>query len=228
MLEEILRGGIINIILLIAYFFVCLVVLERWIFFIITAGSFKKFSNILFALLSKSNINFENNLKNKDLLKFQKTAYYVFTEAYIKNINKPSIVQKEELSKTGEKIISGMESSIWILSLLGHLSPLMGLLGTMTGLIKSFKTIELMGGNVDISILSGGIWEAMMTTVMGLIVAIMAFFFQRIFDHLIDKRTKKLDLLLSELNARFLNKITLNPQVCYKNQDKQGIDDDIS
>ena len=52
------------------------------------------------------------------------------------------------------------------------MSPLIGLLGTVIGMIDSFNELELGGSLVDPSVLAGGIWTALLTTAMGLIVAI--------------------------------------------------------
>ncbi|MCP5418120.1 MAG: MotA/TolQ/ExbB proton channel family protein [Chromatiaceae bacterium] len=58
------------------------------------------------------------------------------------------------------------------LAILGSTAPLLGLLGTITGMIKAFMVIESAGGKVDAQALAGGIWEAMITTGVGLAVAI--------------------------------------------------------
>ncbi|MBU0484407.1 MAG: MotA/TolQ/ExbB proton channel family protein [Proteobacteria bacterium] len=58
------------------------------------------------------------------------------------------------------------------LATLGNISPLLGLLGTVVGMIKAFAKVESMGGRVNASVLAGGIWEAMLTTAFGLVVAI--------------------------------------------------------
>lgn len=58
------------------------------------------------------------------------------------------------------------------LAMFGNLAPLLGLLGTITGLISAFAVVEQAGGRVNPSMLAGGIWEAMLTTAFGLIVAI--------------------------------------------------------
>ena len=58
------------------------------------------------------------------------------------------------------------------LGILGSTAPLLGLLGTITGMIKAFMVIEQAGGKVDAQALAGGIWEAMITTGVGLAVAI--------------------------------------------------------
>ncbi|MBN1843684.1 MAG: MotA/TolQ/ExbB proton channel family protein [Deltaproteobacteria bacterium] len=58
------------------------------------------------------------------------------------------------------------------LATIGNIAPLLGLLGTVLGMIKAFMVIQEMGGKVNAAVLAGGIWEAMLTTAMGLAVAL--------------------------------------------------------
>lgn len=58
------------------------------------------------------------------------------------------------------------------LATIGNIAPLLGLLGTVTGMIKAFMVIQEMGGKVNAAVLAGGIWEAMLTTAFGLAVAL--------------------------------------------------------
>ncbi len=59
-----------------------------------------------------------------------------------------------------------------LMATIGNIAPLLGLLGTVIGLIKAFMVIQEMGGKVNASVLAGGIWEAMLTTALGLAVAL--------------------------------------------------------
>ncbi len=79
-----------------------------------------------------------------------------------------------EVSRVGSAQIRSLESWLRGLSSIAHLSPLLGLLGTVTGMIVAFMNLEAAGSRVDPSILSGGIWEALLTTAFGLTVAIPA------------------------------------------------------
>jgi biopolymer transport protein ExbB len=79
-----------------------------------------------------------------------------------------------EVSRVGSAQIRNLESWLRGLSSIAHLSPLLGLLGTVTGMISAFMRLEEAGSRVDPSILSGGIWEALLTTAFGLTVAIPA------------------------------------------------------
>jgi biopolymer transport protein ExbB len=58
------------------------------------------------------------------------------------------------------------------LATIGNIAPLLGLLGTVLGMIKAFMVIQEMGGKVNAAVLAGGIWEAMLTTALGLCVAL--------------------------------------------------------
>lgn len=58
------------------------------------------------------------------------------------------------------------------LATIGNIAPILGLLGTVIGMIKAFMVIQQMGGKVNASVLAGGIWEAMLTTALGLAVAL--------------------------------------------------------
>ena len=71
-----------------------------------------------------------------------------------------------------EKEIRELEKYLPALFTIGDVAPLLGLLGTVTGMIKAFMVIERLGGKVNASVLAGGIWEAMLTTALGLSVAI--------------------------------------------------------
>lgn len=79
---------------------------------------------------------------------------------------------REEVERIATAEISGLRSHLGLLELIGSLSPLLGLLGTVLGMIEAFKAMEAAGRNVDPAILSGGIWAALLTTAAGLIVAI--------------------------------------------------------
>ncbi|MBN4054596.1 MotA/TolQ/ExbB proton channel family protein [Nitrospira defluvii] len=79
-----------------------------------------------------------------------------------------------EVSRVGSAEICNLESWLRALSAIAHLSPLLGLLGTVTGMIRAFMRLEAAGSRVDPAILSGGIWEALLTTAFGLAVAISA------------------------------------------------------
>lgn len=68
--------------------------------------------------------------------------------------------------------VRNLSSYIQALATIGNIAPLLGLLGTVIGMIKAFMVIQQMGGKVNAAVLAGGIWEAMLTTALGLAVAL--------------------------------------------------------
>ncbi len=81
---------------------------------------------------------------------------------------------KEEVVRIASLQLDYLRSGLRALSLIATLSPLIGLLGTVLGMIEAFQALEAAGSRVDPAILSGGIWVALLTTAAGLIVAIPA------------------------------------------------------
>lgn len=75
------------------------------------------------------------------------------------------------VSATDEEI-RDLSTYTQALATIGNIAPLLGLLGTVLGMIKAFMVIQQMGGKVNAAVLAGGIWEAMLTTAFGLAVAL--------------------------------------------------------
>ena len=71
-----------------------------------------------------------------------------------------------------EEEVRNLSSYLQALATIGNIAPLLGLLGTVIGMIKAFMVIQQMGGKVNAAVLAGGIWEAMLTTALGLAVAL--------------------------------------------------------
>ena len=82
----------------------------------------------------------------------------------------------------GETVLERLETRLSLLSVLARLAPLMGLLGTILGMITTFSRIAEARSGVDMSLLAGGIWQALLTTAAGLCIAIPALFFLSCFQ----------------------------------------------
>ncbi len=76
------------------------------------------------------------------------------------------------LSNSTDEEVRNLSSYVQALATMGNIAPLLGLLGTVIGMIKAFMVIQQMGGKVNAAVLAGGIWEAMLTTALGLAVAL--------------------------------------------------------
>ncbi len=92
--------------------------------------------------------------------------------------NRPREVMMERLEDTGRHVVHELERFLNTLGTIAGISPLLGLLGTVLGIIKAFNAIQA-GGMGDPRMLSGGIAEALITTAAGLCVAIPALFAYR-------------------------------------------------
>ncbi len=91
-----------------------------------------------------------------------------------RKMNAPEPLVREEVERIAQAELDGLERGLASLSLVASISPLLGLLGTVTGLIKAFQELSTAGDRVDPAILASGIWEALLTTVLGLVIAIPA------------------------------------------------------
>ncbi len=81
---------------------------------------------------------------------------------------------KDAVEAEGNRQVHVLEERTTILATVAGVAPLLGFFGTVLGMIKAFQQIENLGGNVNATVLAGGIWEAMITTAAGLAVGIPA------------------------------------------------------
>jgi len=79
---------------------------------------------------------------------------------------------REELERVATFRLNQLKMLLRPLEVIANLAPLLGLLGTVLGMIVAFQNMEAAGSRVDPSVLSGGIWQALLTTAVGLAVAI--------------------------------------------------------
>ncbi|MES9945437.1 MAG: biopolymer transporter ExbB [gamma proteobacterium symbiont of Ctena orbiculata] len=95
-------------------------------------------------------------------------------------------VMKEAIEEVGRQVVHDLERYLNTLGTIASISPLLGLLGTVIGMIKVFSVIVTAGVG-DPGVLAGGISEALITTAAGLSVAIPSLMFHRYFSGLIDR-----------------------------------------
>jgi biopolymer transport protein ExbB len=86
----------------------------------------------------------------------------------------PEGLVKEEVDRVAGLHLDSLRAGLHQMALIATMSPLIGLLGTVLGMIQAFQAMEQAGSRIDPSILSGGIWVALLTTAAGLIIAIPA------------------------------------------------------
>jgi len=106
--------------------------------------------------------------------------------AALANRHRPRELIKESVEDTGRHVVHEMERFLNTLGTIAGISPLLGLLGTVIGMIKVFSAIIAYGvGNANE--LAGGISQALITTAAGLTVAIPSYFFYRYFKGRVDE-----------------------------------------
>ena len=101
----------------------------------------------------------------------------------------------QAVENVGKLEVARLENGISIIGTIAGIGPSLGFLGTVTGMVKAFFAMSKAGNNIDITILSGGIYEAMITTVGGLIVGILANFMYSIL-------VSKINQIITLLEAR--------------------------
>ena len=116
------------------------------------------------------------------------------------HIRNKSLEEKEKIvARAGSRLIRRLEENLRGLAIIGNITPLLGLLGTVTGMIKAFMKIQELGGRVDASVLAGGIWEALITTAAGLSVAIPTLVAYHYFEGRVDNMASEMKDVASEL-----------------------------
>jgi biopolymer transport protein ExbB len=94
--------------------------------------------------------------------------------------------------------ISSLENGFNFLTALGSISPLTGFLGTVTGMIGAFKSLAE-ASDVNAQIVASGIYEALITTVYGLVIALIAMSAHSIFTHTVDRFASEVEITCSDL-----------------------------
>jgi len=116
---------------------------------------------------------------------------------------------RERIEDVGRHVVHELERYLNTLGTIAAISPLLGLLGTVVGMIKVFQIVSTQG-NSNFSLLSVGIAEALMTTAVGLAVAIPSLLFYRYFQGRVDELVVRMEQETLEL-IDFLDTETLNP-----------------
>lgn len=124
-------------------------------------------------------------------------------EVYLDHEQSTDALREEVVSREASIQLNIMERRVHWLSVIGSLAPMIGLLGTVLGLVQAFKQIESLGGQVQPGDLAAGIWTALLTTVFGLTVALPTLAVYHFLEHRVGAVQLQLRWLTSTLNERF-------------------------
>ncbi len=106
---------------------------------------------------------------------------------------------KEAIENAGTQEVSKLERGLPILASVSGIAPLLGFLGTVTGMISAFMTIEDLQGAANPADLAGGIWEALITTAFGLMVGIPALGFYNYFLSKVKKLVMDMEAVANDV-----------------------------
>jgi biopolymer transport protein ExbB len=123
-------------------------------------------------------------------------------KAGILKYDRPRSQIKESMEDASLYEIPKLEKNLPALATIAHICPLLGLLGTATGMVRCFQAISAKAAIFDtiaMSDLSGGIWEALLTTVAGLVVAIPAYLVYNYLASLVNNAILEMDKAAAEL-----------------------------
>ena len=121
-------------------------------------------------------------------------------QVYLENLERPAKVRVDNVKREGSLVLESVEKRLRVLASIAHLSPLVGLLGTVLGMVVAFARIETLAGAPKPSDLAGGIWEALLTTVFGLVVAIPCMAAYHAFESHSDKIARRMELAVTALD----------------------------
>lgn len=175
MLEIILAGGWMMVPILLSSTVAVAIIIERfW-----TLRKSKVTPSGLSTMVEDWAVRHELDQRHLDRLRVESPLGRVYAAALINRKRSRELI-KEAVEDTGRHVVHDLERFLNTLGTIAGISPLLGLLGTVIGMIKVFSAIMISGVG-DANVLAGGISEALITTAAGLTVAIPSYFFYRHF-----------------------------------------------
>lgn len=187
-------GPVVWILGVFSIFALAIVFLKLWQFAILRPEKVKKINKSLELWKSK---DYESAIK---ALNKKHSISGIVHEAMVGlNENIDTNLLQKKLEKKANKLINQLNSYLRPLEVIANISPLLGLMGTVLGMILAFKQMELAGSEVDPSVLSGGIWQALLTTAVGLAVAIPASMAHSWLERKIERVSYKINDVVSEV-----------------------------
>lgn len=127
------------------------------------------------------------------LCKSDKSPVSRMVEKGIKRLGKPLNDIQTAVENVGKLEVYKLEENLAAIATIAGAAPMLGFLGTVSGMINAFYQMSTAGNNIQVSMLAGGIYEAMVTTVAGLFVGIIAFIAYNLLVTRLNKVVNKLE-----------------------------------
>ena len=180
--EMTVQGGWIMLLLAVFSVIAVYIFIERFITINRASKKDDLFMDTIRNYMKEGNLN-----EAKVLCQKRSTPLSRMIEKGIARIGKPLNDIQTAIENVGNLEVSNLEKGVALLAMISGAGPMLGFLGTVIGMIRAFYDMSMAGNNIDIELLSTGIYQAMVTTVGGLIVGIIAFIFYNILVSQIDK-----------------------------------------
>ena len=130
-------------------------------------------------------------------------SYQLLVAQLTKYKDQPKTTRDEIATLLLEELQKNYYSGLTLLRMIGVISPMLGLLGTILGIIKAFQAIAAHAGPVSPSLIADGLWEAMLTTAVGLAIALPALLLAYLFRALGEKMADQFCVELNKLSLSF-------------------------
>ncbi len=164
-----LKGGWMLLFILIASVIALAIIVERYSTYRKVKANTHNFITEIYSRLRKNDI-----AGTVELCEKSDSHLSAVVLSGLKKINLPYERIYEAIENAGKKEVFNLEKGLSTLATISGVAPLLGFLGTVTGMIRAFMQIQNLQGVVNPSDLAGGIWEALITTAFGLAVGIIA------------------------------------------------------
>jgi len=190
-----LRGGFVMYPLLLCSVVAACIALERLLMFSLRSGSFNQLIRQLQSRLKRDTAD-----QTKGWLSNQRNPLAHVAYTYLDHCKSTPELREEVVGREASRQLTLLERRTHWLAMIGHLAPMLGLLGTVWGLVDAFHQIEALGGQVQPGNLAAGIWKALLTTVFGLIVALPTLAIYHFLDNRCGIIALQMQWLIAHLN----------------------------
>ena len=129
--------------------------------------------------------------------------YRTLSNHLMEHREQPKHVRDEMVGIMLNELSLSYHSGIKGLRIIGTISPMLGLLGTILGIISTFKIISAQVGPISPGMIAEGLWEAMLTPAVGLLIALPALLMAHLFKHLSEGQLNDFCLRLNKLSMSF-------------------------
>lgn len=183
-----LKGGWIMIPIALLFIFALYIFFERFLVIKKSSSVDPGFMNRIKDYISDNKIDSAINLCQQT-----RSPVARMIEKGITRLGRPLEDVNEAIENVGNLEIAKMEKGLAFLATISGGAPMIGFLGTVIGMIRAFYDMANAGNNIDVALLSNGIYTAMVTTVAGLIVGIIAYFAYNFLVARVDKVVHKME-----------------------------------